>query len=68
MKTDVYEIGFSRRFTYHCKTWQIELPVESDHLYMNCEEYVIDKINEAMERIQKEIDEVIESIQLYEEE
>tara|TARA_R100001594_G_C4051479_1_gene265123 strand:- start:4076 stop:4183 length:108 start_codon:yes stop_codon:yes gene_type:complete len=35
---------------------------------MNCQEYVIDKINEAMERIQKEIDEVIESIQLYEEE
>jgi hypothetical protein len=35
---------------------------------MHCEEYVIDKINEAMERIQKEIDEVIESIQLYEEE
>ncbi len=68
MKTDVYEIGFSRRFTYHCKTWRIELPVESEHLYMNCEEYVIGKINEAMERIQKEIDEVIESIQLYEEE
>ena len=61
MKTDIYEIGFSRRFEYHNKTWTLELPVESK--YWTChdsERYVIDKLDEVIAALQKEMSEMID--------
>ena len=69
MKTAIYEIGFSRRFEYHNKTWTLELPVESkwwdNH---TSEQYIIEKLDYVIEALQKEFREITAQIEIEEEE
>ena len=57
MKTDTYYIQFGRRFDYLNKEWLLDLPVEFNNwTSSNTEERILLFLEEAVEKIKKDLE------------